>query len=206
MDKMFLVEKGKFVVVRNNDKEVSFTSFEEFYNYYTEIDLTNKWYIDYEPERSLYIDTQENIHLYTPVLQYDTIINNIDTLIEKKNDQYYNKTLEQVKIIRKDYIKSKFREQIRLGCLTTLGFRFDCDDIDRANVIAAFLKMQITSASQITFIDYDNVSRDLTYEQMVTVGIEIGEYFQTQLYKKNDYYTDIDSKLTVEDVKLVDWI
>jgi hypothetical protein len=207
MDRMFLVEKGMFVVVRDGIKEVGFMNFQEFNTYYPSLDLSGKWYIDYEPERNLYIDSVLEINTFENLIpEYEQVINSIDDLISKKNDIYFNKNLEQTKIIRKAYIKNIFNTKINEGCLTSLGYRFDCDDSARANMVAAVMLLQLSSSTEINFIDYNNVSRLLTTQQMIQVGLEIGSHFQTLLYTKNSYYTQIDSQETVEDVKLVDWI
>jgi len=206
MDKMFLVEKGKFVVVRDGAKEVSFSSFDEFNQFYPALDLTGKWYIDYEPDRNLYLDSIINPTDFEVVPAYEAVIAGIDTIISKKNDIYFGKTLEEVKIIKKRYIKNKYQEKINEGCLTTLGYRFDSDDKDRANLVASVMLLQLSGQTQIDFIDYNNDPITLTFAQLVQVGFEVASYFQTLLYTKNQYYKDIESKLSIEDVKLLDWV
>jgi len=206
MDKMLLVEKGMYVVVRKGIKEVSFSSFEELNKYYPSLDLTGKWYIDYEPERELYIDSIEGINTFTIVPEYEAVIDDIDNILSKKDDIYFGKTLEEVKIIKKRYIKNKYQEKINEGCLTTLGYRFDSDDKDRANLVASVMLLQLSGQTQIDFIDYNNDPITLTFAQLVQVGFEVASYFQTLLYTKNQYYKDIESKLSIEDVKLLDWV
>ena len=73
-------------------------------------------------------------------------------------------------------------------------------------MIAAVMLLQLSQADNITFIDYNNTPRILTLEEMIQVGLEIGAYFQSLLYTKNDYYTQIDSKTSIEDVMGVDWV
>jgi len=206
MDRMFLVEKGKFVVIRDGLKEISFINFEEFNKYYPSLDLTGKWYIDYEPERSLYLDNILVPTNFIIVPEYEQVINSIDDLLLKRNDIYFNKTLEEVKTIKKQYIKNKYQEKINEGCLTSLGYRFDSDDKDRANLVASVMLLQLSGQTQIDFIDYSNNSVTLTFAQLVQVGFEVATYFQTLLYTKNQYYKEIESKLSIEDIKLVEWI
>ena len=105
--RMFLVEKGKFVILRDeNGTEVGFGSFDEFYKYCPinefSIDLTGKNYIDYEPDRGLYIDDSDsNISVAdAPVATYEAIINSIDTIQNRVNDPYYGVTLAEAKALK----------------------------------------------------------------------------------------------------------
>ena len=108
-NRMFLVEKGIFVVIRNGTKEVDFGSFEEFNKYYPELDLTGKNYVDYEPDRGLYIDnSDDSISIKdAPVEEYENVINSIDSLIENKNDPFFNLNVEQAKALKIIQIKSQ---------------------------------------------------------------------------------------------------
>ena len=101
MDKLFLIEKGHIVVVRDGAKEVGFSPFDEFYKYYPGLDLTGKWYVDYEPERNLYIDSVLNINGFEVVPEYDAVIAAIDNLLEKKNDPFFGKTPEEIQEMTK---------------------------------------------------------------------------------------------------------
>jgi len=90
MGRMFLVEKGKYVVIRDGSKQAVFESFEEFYHYCSStIDLTGKVYIDYEPDRNIYLDSEANITIFACVPEYDAVIADIDSLIAKKNDIFF---------------------------------------------------------------------------------------------------------------------
>ncbi len=119
--KMFLIERGKFVVVRdNNDNEISFSTMEEFKNIYPEIGtfIDDKYYLDYEPNRSLHhiaFDDNgcQNLYFDVPFVQeYEDIINNVQLLIIRKNDPYYGKTLEDAKTIALLNLKNQTRYQI----------------------------------------------------------------------------------------------
>jgi len=105
--RMFLVEKGKFVILRDETgTEVGFSSFEDFYKYCPQaefsIDLTGKNYIDYEPDRGLYIDdSDEGISVANaPVAAFEAIINSIDTINNRVNDPYYDVTLAEAKVLK----------------------------------------------------------------------------------------------------------
>jgi len=93
-NKMFLVEKGRFVVIRTTGgDEVHFSSFEEFYAYCPlgefGIDLTGKNYIDYEPDRGLHIDESLPGPGPIPCAPYEWIIAHFDIVRDRRNDPYH---------------------------------------------------------------------------------------------------------------------
>lgn len=203
---MFLIEKGSIVIVRNGIKEVSFVSLEEFSQYYPGLDILSKTYLDYEPDRQLFIDSSLNLNVWNgAIAKYDAVINSIDTLISRKNDPYYLLDLAQTKIYQKSLIKEYFWDKIEEGCLTTSGIRYDCDDIARANIVSAFLMLQISGQDSVVFIDYNNERQILTYPQLVTVGLEVAGYFTSLLYQKNNLYRYIDSLSSIDLIKVVNW-
>ena len=112
MDRMFLIEKGKFVAIRDGQKEIGFGSFEEFNLYYPALDLTGKWYVDYEPERYLWIDStlqspdpgvkgQWNHPPFEIIPKYEAVIDAIDDIIAKRNDIFFGKSQEEILDIKK---------------------------------------------------------------------------------------------------------
>lgn len=117
---MFLIEKGKFVVIRdNNDNEISFSTIEEFKKFYPEIGtfIDSKWYVDYEPNRYCHFiiidNNTENIFKTNPFVQeYEQAIVNLQVIIDRKNNPYYNKTLEEAKAIAITDLKSNTRSYI----------------------------------------------------------------------------------------------
>jgi len=116
-----LVENGQFVVVRDSDgNKVAFSSFEEFNKYYPALDLTGKNYIDYEPDRKIYLDdtnVDENnslINLWdgNVVTAYEDVIAQTSTLKTNKEDPYFGKTIDEAKEIKKNELKLKARQII----------------------------------------------------------------------------------------------
>lgn len=205
MDRMFLVEKGRFVVIRDGIKEISFLSFEEFYEYYNLIDLTGKWYIDYEPERNLYIDSVTNPEEYIVVSEYEAVINSIDDLIAKKEDPYFSKTINEAKDIKKESIKYIYLNKLGQG-YELLNYRFDCAGIDRSNIVNSFTKMQISNELSISFYDYYNIPRILSFEDMKQLSVGVVSHYESLIKIKNQYYEDIENKTTIEEVKSVNWV
>ena len=136
--RMFLIEKGKYVVVRDGDKEVGFSSFDEYLLYYPEnpVDLTGKVYVDYEPDRGMFIDssdpsiTVEN----APVPEYEAVINAIDTLIYRKSDPYWGKTVAEAVALKQEEI-TRFREVTLVSGFTYDGNVYDTDQKSRERIL-----------------------------------------------------------------------
>lgn len=102
--RMFLVEKGKFVVIRNaRGAEISFGSFDEFYRYCPVaefgIDLTGVEYLDYEPSRIGYIvaenNHQKNRGDLIPVREFESIIDNIEVVMDRKTNPFFGASDEE---------------------------------------------------------------------------------------------------------------
>ncbi len=110
LGKMFLVEYGTFVVIRNEiDEEVSFSSFAEFYKYCPtgefSVDLTGKTYIGYEPDRPespIYIDDGTDLSGDIPNASFEGLISNLDVVKSRVDDPYYGMTLQEAKDYKKE--------------------------------------------------------------------------------------------------------
>ena len=112
-DKMVLVEKGLFVVIRDEaGTEVGFSSFDDFYKYCPQVefnvDLTGKVYIDYEPDssRNIYIDSgisSANI----PNANFDGLISNLDVIKARVDDLYYDLDLSEAKALKKTQLQNE---------------------------------------------------------------------------------------------------
>ena len=130
LGKMFFLD-NKSVVVCDGIQSVSFNTVDDFNIYYPGLDLSKKTHIDYEPDRLVYIDSVDNISIFNqPVVVsvLDDVISKVPELISKKNDPYFNITLEQAKIIRKGYIKNAFNSYLYSGFTTSIGIKFDIND------------------------------------------------------------------------------
>jgi len=89
--RMVVVEHGETVYIKNTAGDnIGFPNFEEAYRC-TEIDFTGKYYIGYEPDINLFIDSEDET--VTPALipyaPYEWLINNIATLQERSDDPTY---------------------------------------------------------------------------------------------------------------------
>ena len=114
-DRMFLVEKGRFVVIRNeNGIEVCFGSFEEFYKYWQGIDLIGKNYIDYEPVRGLYIDdSNPAISIKNaPVQAYENTIDAVGQIKSSVEDPFFGLSIEGARALRIKQIKKEAQTEI----------------------------------------------------------------------------------------------
>jgi len=110
LGKMFLVERSTFVVIRDElDQEVGFSSFEDFYKYCPigefNVDLTGKEYIDYEPDRNLYLDGESNLVDNIPNASFEGLISNIDVIKGRVDDPFYGLTLEEAKTLKKQQLQ-----------------------------------------------------------------------------------------------------
>jgi len=115
--KLFLLDRGKIIIVRNEDGEqVSFHSLEEFNKFYPGLDLSGKAYINYEPERkpiSTYIDDSdpEITSKDIPEKKYEDVIAAVADLKAKQADPYFGMDLETAKILRVEEIKRETMAQ-----------------------------------------------------------------------------------------------
>jgi len=115
-DKMFLVEKGQYVVIRDEaGTEVGFGSFADFEKYCPigefNVDLTGKVYIDYEPHasRNIYIDSEVPAitNADIPNALYDGLISNVDVIKSRVDDPFYGLSLAEAKTLKKDQLRSE---------------------------------------------------------------------------------------------------
>lgn len=111
--KLFLLDRGKIIIVRNaKGEQVSFHSIEEFNKYYPALDLSGKAYINYEPERrpiATYIDDSdpEISAKDIPNAGYEDVIAAASDLKEQKADPYFGMSLAEAKARRIKEIKKE---------------------------------------------------------------------------------------------------
>jgi len=88
----FIVEDGRYVSISDQEgRLVTFESFEDFERC-TEMSLSGKWYIGYEPYIELYADSEEpevSFDSHYPNEEYEALIDNIVTLKERKENPLY---------------------------------------------------------------------------------------------------------------------
>lgn len=142
-NRLFLVEKGHIVVIsQGDDKTVSFGTIEEFNKYCSNynIDLTEKYYIDYEPDRGLYLDsTDPSITTASaPNALYDAIIADIDAILSKKNDPYFGITLSQAIEYKVSQVNGQRAIVLNGGYLHTDGYVYDTHQEARDNFSYTF--------------------------------------------------------------------
>jgi len=185
MDKMFLVEKGKYVVVRDGLKEVAFQSFGDFNKYYPELDLTGKWYVDYEPERDLYIDSVLGINTFSVVSEYDAVISEIDTIIANTNNVYFGKTPEEVREIDKNLalaqISKAQRETQDGGYICSNGIKLQVRDEDLLRWTQLTATILAFQPETVLIRDYDNANHTLSKSEALQMMGEIASWGQASL-------------------------
>ena len=91
---MFLIEKGQFVVIRDNTgTEVVFGSLADL-NKYTGVDLSGKWYVGYEPDNNFFMDSEDDAvdPSMIPYAPYEDLISEIALFKSRVDDPYYGMT------------------------------------------------------------------------------------------------------------------
>lgn len=116
MSRMLLIEKGRFVVLRNeDDEEVGFSSFEEFLRYCPVAEFgfnpAGKTYLDYEPSRKIHIDETAGIRIggeeIEEVAVYENLIDHVEEIRTRQADPLWGKSLTEAKPIQKEVIRQK---------------------------------------------------------------------------------------------------
>ncbi len=114
--KMFLLEKGDIIIIRNSAGErITFNRIEDF-NLYTDNawDLSAYWYIDYEPDRYLHIYRLKTdapgalVHNgNVPDHGMEGVFNQFSLIKSRTEDPFFGKTLEEAKLIAKRNLEHK---------------------------------------------------------------------------------------------------
>lgn len=214
MDRMFLLEKGRFVVIRADEKEVGFSSLDEFAFYCADIcsvDLSDKWYVDYEPHRGVHIDPSTfRAHLDIPNQAYETLIDNVDIILARKADPYWGKTAAEAVAIKRGEI-TRFREDLLASGYThTDGHIYDSDPKARERLLALVLALALGQPLEegFSWMSQENILIPHTRESILAVFLGMMAWEQTILYKSWDMKDDLDGflneKRTVEDIKTYD--
>lgn len=102
--KMFLLDNG-IVAIRNSAGiEVSFYTLDEFAKYVPWMDLSSKTYVDYEPDRGIFIDAKDmSINMNNaPYAPYEQLIAQVETLAAQKADPYFGMSLEEKAAAQKE--------------------------------------------------------------------------------------------------------
>jgi|GEM_PF-5566847 len=209
MERILLVQSDGLVFICDGNNSVSYPSPHELIASLKKLgfdsSVIDEKSINYEPERNLYLKSSNpNRNLPLPDQDMENIINVVGQLNDMK-DAFWGMSLEEAKNKAKVLIKIDFQQVIDRGCLTSSGVRYDCDDKDRSNILGALRLMELGNLEQMGFIDWNNDKQMLSYSELVTVGLEVGAYYQQVLYRKNEIYGLIDAAQTIDDVKAITW-
>lgn len=112
--RLFLLEKGDIITVRNeNNIEISFSTYSHFLEMFPfttyPIDLTKKYYVDYEPGRNYSVDDTavDKKVSAEDAATYDLIIADVKMVEENIKDPYFKLSLEAAKTLRKGTLKTE---------------------------------------------------------------------------------------------------
>ena len=122
--KMFLIEKGHIVVIRESaEMEVSFGALEEFMKYIPEFDVSrcsDYYYLDYEPERKVHFynlqtDKPDADLKKGPIPDkiFDDLIGNFSLIKQRKDDPFWGISLNEAKIFCLVQMQNKTLNSIR---------------------------------------------------------------------------------------------
>lgn len=120
--RLFLLEQGDIVVVRDENRNTAaFGDLNEFYRCAPigefGIDLSGEWYIDYELNRNIHLTRAEDgdtvpVSPVSPVPAYENIIDNVQTLIDRKDDPYFGGTLSNAKTRKRAELRQEAKDVI----------------------------------------------------------------------------------------------
>lgn len=121
--RIFLLDDGHIYVRDSLGREVNFNSVDDFYNYYPGvIDLSDDYYIDYEPDKKVfyYSNDPKNysalVNLFDEaVKEYEAIITNTGVMKERQEDPYYGMNLEEALIEKRNQVKRTTYHTITLN-------------------------------------------------------------------------------------------
>jgi len=114
MNRIFLIEKGRFVVLRDGKGAgVGFNSKEEFYRYCPweefAVMIDDIEYMDYEPHRNLFLRQLKNkkIEQLEPkeVSEYEALLDATPEIFKRVTDPFYDVYIDQAKEIKKNMIE-----------------------------------------------------------------------------------------------------
>lgn len=214
MDKMVLLQPDGIVYVSDNSgRDVSFSTLHEFIDTLSKLKiesdpelLSERWF-NYEPDRNLYIrSSRPNQSLEIPDPTLETVIHCLEDLAIAK-DPYYGMTLQQAK----EYAKQTV---VKLGYFTTIssgytdiqtGITWDCDDKAVYDIFATLNQIQLTEEQSIDFIDHNNLKHTVSFEQLKSIGLMIGEWRKRLKYHKNSLYERIDACQTIDQIREIHW-
>ena len=98
--RMLLLENGRSILIRDSDgNEITFISISECL-LYTGHDFNGKFYVGYEPELPMFKDSVDDTIASDdiPYQPYEEMILNIQTYIDRKDDQYYGLSTEDKRL------------------------------------------------------------------------------------------------------------
>lgn len=92
--------------------------------------------------------------------------------------------LNDIKEAAFDKLKETCETVLKSGCLTSLGFRVDCDDRSISLLTSTASIVKQLQPETITFCDFENQTHLLTYSEFETLALEVGYYVQTVYQRK----------------------
>lgn len=189
--KVFVVEQGKFALIRDeNGVEVSFSTLEDLMRC-TGLDFTGKFYIGYEPEINFFSDSEDPTinESMIPNAVYEDLITNVSVIKARQEDRTYGLTGEALKRatyeVEVDRIRDLFNQESEAP-VVSLGFTWNGGQDSASYIKGAVDLAQALGETDVNITDIDNVARTLTFEQAMQVSADIGLAFRVAFFKKQN--------------------
>lgn len=97
------------------------------------------------------------------------------------------------------------RQELDESPMPLRDFHVDADASSRQDLMGAIMAMQLTGETSRVWRCSDNVMRELSFSDIVTVGVGIAARRQTLIETSDTLYQQIQSATTVEEVEAVTW-
>lgn len=197
------------VVIINGDKQLGFSSREEFEKY-TGLDAPTAYSVHYEPSRNSHVEFDGTKDTIKPIPDsfMEAIFVNLDTYISRVNNKYYKVNLDEAKEIKKKEVYEIYRERKNqdFEYPEGSGIFYEMSKEAVTETLDVCERLGLADADQIPANDgyWDNVSG---HDKVAfTVGMLSELYITAYMipaenYKVKGAYNDtIDALKSVEDV------
>lgn len=113
--------------------------------------------------------------------KYQIDVNSKELVARAETDAHL---LATAKIKKEEALSVFVKNKLTEGCQLSLGFWVDCKPEDVNNWANALRLMEMVNGDTISIADYDNETRVITIEQLRTLCVEVGIYFQHVMTSK----------------------
>jgi len=209
-----IIESSDIISISNGVNSISYNSMQEFVENILQINssfshtntLKNLTWFNYEPENNIAISSDTSLEKDKIVEIGDFFISIIHNLLSIR-DVYWNLDRNDAILKAKYFIKNEYLKAEASGYTDqSTGIKWDCNNQAISDIMAALKMMELTLAESIEFIDFNDDKHALTYDELKTMGLKVGVWWQRLKYQKNYFYSQIDECETVAAVRGITWV